>query len=73
MGGKKALFCRKFMVACEAREHRHDSNQRHQVEGPIMQEREWGGATSGARRHESQKGKMIMLEEKPSQGGTEPP
>jgi hypothetical protein len=35
------LFCRKFMVACEAREHGHDSKQRHQVEGPIMQAKEW--------------------------------
>jgi hypothetical protein len=24
-GGQKALFCRKFMVACKAREHGHDS------------------------------------------------
>jgi hypothetical protein len=34
----------KFMVACEAsgaREHGHDSKQRHQVEGPIMQAKEW--------------------------------
>jgi hypothetical protein len=33
------LFCRNFMVACEAsgaREHGHDSKLRHQVEGPIM-------------------------------------
>jgi hypothetical protein len=29
------------MVACEAREHGHDSKQRHQVEGPIMQAKEW--------------------------------
>jgi hypothetical protein len=36
-GGQQALVCRKFMVACEAREHVHDSKQRHQVEGPIMQ------------------------------------
>jgi hypothetical protein len=35
------LFCRKFMVACEAMEHGHDSKQRHQVKGPIMQEKEW--------------------------------
>jgi hypothetical protein len=26
---------------CEAREHGHDSKQRHQVEGPIMQAKEW--------------------------------
>jgi hypothetical protein len=41
MGGQQALFCRKFMVACEAKEHGHDSKQRHQVEGPIMQAKEW--------------------------------
>jgi hypothetical protein len=32
------------MVACEAsgaREHGHDPKQRHQVEGPIMQAKEW--------------------------------
>jgi hypothetical protein len=37
-GGQQALFCRKFTVACEAREHGHDSKQ---VEGPIMQAKEW--------------------------------
>jgi hypothetical protein len=41
MGGQQALFCRKFMEACEAKEHGHDSKQRHQVEGPIMQGKEW--------------------------------
>jgi hypothetical protein len=40
-GGQQVLFCRKFMVACEAKEHGHDSKQRHQVEGPIMQAKEW--------------------------------
>jgi hypothetical protein len=35
------LFCRKFMGACEANEHGYDSKQRHQVEGPIMQAKEW--------------------------------
>jgi hypothetical protein len=28
------------MEACEAKEHGHDSKQRHQVEGPIMQAKE---------------------------------
>jgi hypothetical protein len=40
-GGQKALFCKKLMVACEAREHGHVSKQRRQVEGPIMQAKEW--------------------------------
>jgi hypothetical protein len=39
--GNKALFCRKIMEACEAKEHGHYSKQRHQVEGPIMQAKEW--------------------------------
>jgi hypothetical protein len=59
------------MVACEAsgaREHGHDSKQEHQAKGPIMQAKEWtrglGGATSGARRHKSHKGEMIVLGEK---------
>jgi hypothetical protein len=38
---EKALFCRKIMEACETKEHGHDSKQRHQVEGPIIQEKEW--------------------------------
>jgi hypothetical protein len=41
MGCSKALFCRKIMEPCEATEHGHDSKQRHQVEGPIMQAKEW--------------------------------
>jgi hypothetical protein len=40
-GGQQALFCRKFMMACEAREHGQESKQRHQVEGLIMQAKEW--------------------------------
>jgi hypothetical protein len=28
-------------MACEAKEHGHDSKQRHQVEGPIIQAKEW--------------------------------
>jgi hypothetical protein len=39
--GSKALFCRKIIEACEAKEHGHDSEQKHQVEGPIMQAKEW--------------------------------
>jgi hypothetical protein len=40
MGGQQVLLCKKFMVACETREHGHDSKQRHQVEGPVMQAKE---------------------------------
>jgi hypothetical protein len=39
--GRKALFCMKIMEACEAKEHGHELKQRHQVEGPIMQVKEW--------------------------------
>jgi hypothetical protein len=41
MDGQQGILCRKFMVASGAREHGHDSKQRHQVEGPIMQAKEW--------------------------------
>jgi hypothetical protein len=40
-GAAKALFCRNIMEACEAREHGSDSKQNHQVEGAIMQAKEW--------------------------------
>jgi hypothetical protein len=41
MGAAKALFCRNIMEACVAREHGSDSKQNHQVEGAIMQAKEW--------------------------------
>jgi hypothetical protein len=37
----KAFFCRNIMEACEAREYGSDSKQNHQVEGTIMQAKEW--------------------------------
>jgi hypothetical protein len=37
-GEAKALFCRNIM---EARKHGSDSKGNHQVEGAIMQEKEW--------------------------------
>jgi hypothetical protein len=40
-GAAKAWFCRNIMDACEAREHGGDSKQKHQVEGAIMQAKEW--------------------------------
>jgi hypothetical protein len=40
-GAAKALFCRNIMEACEARDHGGDSRQNHQVEGAIMQAKEW--------------------------------
>jgi hypothetical protein len=41
MGAAKALFCRNIVETCEAREHGGDSRQNHQVEGSIMQAKEW--------------------------------
>jgi hypothetical protein len=41
MGAAKALFCRNIMEACEARKHGGDSKRNHQVEGAIMQAKQW--------------------------------
>jgi hypothetical protein len=41
MGAAKPLFCKNIMEACEAREYGSDSKRKHQVEGAIMQEKEW--------------------------------
>jgi hypothetical protein len=41
MGEAKALFCRNLMEACESREHVSDSKKNNQVEGSIMQAKEW--------------------------------
>jgi hypothetical protein len=40
-GAAKALSCKNIMEACEAREHGSDSKQNHQVEGVMMQAKEW--------------------------------
>jgi hypothetical protein len=67
MGAAKALFCRKIMEACEAKEHGCDSKQKHQVEGPIMQAKEWTReflrCNSWSTRSQSIKVKMSVLEE----------
>jgi hypothetical protein len=72
MGGQQALFCMKFMVACEAREHGHDSKQRHQVEGPIMQAKEWMREFGWCNLWSTQAGKSQRedhhAKEEPSQG-----
>jgi hypothetical protein len=41
LGGIQALFCRNIKEACVTKEHGSDSKQKHQVEGPIMQAKEW--------------------------------
>jgi hypothetical protein len=64
------------MVACEAsgaREHGHDSKQEHQVEGPIMQAKEWTRAFGRCNKwstqaQRSQRGD-VHDGRKPSQGG----
>jgi hypothetical protein len=35
------LFCSNIMEACEAREYGSNSKRKHQVEGIIMQAKEW--------------------------------
>jgi hypothetical protein len=40
-GTTKALFCRNIMEVCEAKEYGCDLKKKHQVEGPIMQEKKW--------------------------------
>jgi hypothetical protein len=62
-GAAKALFCRNIMEACEAREDGSDSKQYHQVEGAIMQAKEWTRTFAGARGHEA----TWCAREKPSQ------
>jgi hypothetical protein len=65
------------MVACEAKEHGHDSKQRHQVEGPIMQAKEWMREFGRCNLWSTRAGKSQSgdhhAEEKPSQGGLEAP
>jgi hypothetical protein len=64
------------MVACEAsgaREHRHDSKQKHQVEGPIMQAKEWTRAFGRCNKWSMQAQRSQRGDDragrKPSQGG----
>jgi hypothetical protein len=64
------------MVACEAseaREHGHDSKQEHQVEGPIMQAKEWtrafGRCNKWSTRAQRSQREMIVLEENRAREG----
>jgi hypothetical protein len=52
-GGAKALFCRNIMEACEAREYGSESKRKHQVEGVIMQAKEWTRTFGGCTRSRS--------------------
>jgi hypothetical protein len=47
-GAAKALFFRNIIEACEPREHGSDSKRKHQVEGAIMQAKEWTRRLEGA-------------------------
>jgi hypothetical protein len=67
MGAAKALFCGKIMEACEAKEHGGNSKQKHQVEGSILQAKEWtrefGRCNLWSMQSQSIKVKMSVLEE----------
>jgi hypothetical protein len=69
------LFCRKIMEACEGKEHGHDSKQRHQVEGPIMQAKEWmrefGWCNPWRTRSQKSQSKDECAGRKPEPGGAE--
>jgi hypothetical protein len=61
-GAAKALFCRNIMEACEAREHGSESKRKHQVEGAIMQAKEWTRTFGRCMRSRSNKASMSALE-----------
>jgi hypothetical protein len=62
-GAAKALFCRNIMGACEARKYGSDSKRKHQVEGAIMQAKEWTRTFGRCMRSRSNK----CTREEPSQ------
>jgi hypothetical protein len=63
------------MEACEAKEHEHDSKQKHQVERPIMQAKEWmrefGRCNPWSTRSRKSQRKDEYAGRKPSQEGHE--
>jgi hypothetical protein len=67
------LFCRKITEACEAKEHGHDSKQRHQGGGPIMQAKEWmrefGQCNSWSMPSQKSQSKDECAGRKPEPGG----
>jgi hypothetical protein len=64
-GASKALFCRNIMKACEAREYGSESKRIHQVEGIIMQAKEWTGTFGRCTRSRSNQHECTR--EEPSQ------
>jgi hypothetical protein len=71
-GAAKALFCRNIMVACEAREYGSESKQNHQVEGAIMQAKEWTRTFGRCTRSRSNKASMSALEKNRARIGRPP-
>jgi hypothetical protein len=71
------LFCRKIMEACEAKEHGNDSKQRHQVDGPIMQAKEWmrefGQCNPWSTQAQRSQSEDECSEENGAREGTRPP
>jgi hypothetical protein len=67
-GAAKALFCRNIMDAYEAREHGGDSKRKHQVQGAIMQAKEWtrtfGRCTRSRSKHECTREEPSQEEER---------
>jgi hypothetical protein len=61
-GAAKALFCRNIMEACKAREYGSESKRKHQVEGVIMQAKEWTRTFGRCTRSRSNKASMSTLE-----------
>jgi hypothetical protein len=71
-GAAKALFCRNIMDACESREYGSDSKQNHQVEGAIMQAKEWTRTFGRCTRSRSNKASMSALEKNRARIGKSP-
>jgi hypothetical protein len=61
-GAAKDLFCRNIMEACEAREYGSDSKRKDQVEGAIMQAKEWTRMFGRYTQSRSNKASMSALE-----------
>jgi hypothetical protein len=67
-GAAKTLFCRNIMEACEAREYGSESKRKHQVEGVIMQAKEWTRTFGRCTRSRSNKASMSALEKNQARG-----
>jgi hypothetical protein len=71
-GGAKALFCRNIIEACEVREYGSESKRKHQVEGIIMQVKEWTRTFGRCTRSRSNKASMSALEKNQEERGKSP-